>query len=407
MARALPSVLAILLLWAAGVGAAGQFAKIAVPFPEVQMLYPEAAGRQGWLLSSISLVGALLGIVAGRLVGRLGTARVLYAGLLGGAAISLWQATGLAFPTLLASRLLEGGAHLAIVVAAPTLMLQIAPARLQGAAMALWSTFFGVSFALAAWLGLPLVAAFGPRALFLAHGLLMLAIALLLATVLRRARLDGRGAEEPARPGPALLAAHLRAYRSPFIAAPGIGWLFYTMTFVALLAILPERLPEGQRQSLTALLPLLGIAVSLLVAPLLLRIMGGTTIVVAGFALAAAAIASLAFGASLTLVCLALFPVLGLVQSGSFAAVPELNGNLADRALSHGVMAQTGNIGNLLGTPALQAVLRGGGEAGLFTAVVGLYGAGIAAHLFLRRQRIRTGRLTPRPDTRPGPDSPG
>ena len=47
---------------------------------------------------------------------------------------------------MLLARVIEGASHLAIVVAAPSLITQLSQPRYVGAAMTLWSTFFGVSF---------------------------------------------------------------------------------------------------------------------------------------------------------------------------------------------------------------------------------------------------------------------
>jgi DHA1 family inner membrane transport protein len=48
---------------------------------------------------------------------------------------------------MMLSRVLEGLSHLAIVVVGPTAIAGLAPGRGQGAAMTLWSSFFGVTYA--------------------------------------------------------------------------------------------------------------------------------------------------------------------------------------------------------------------------------------------------------------------
>lgn len=383
--RPAPAPGLVFLLWVAGLAAAAQFAKMAVPFPEVAALHPEAAGRMGWVLSVIGGVGALLGIVCGDLVGRIGARRVLLGGLVLGGAVSLAQAAGMGFALLLASRVVEGVSHLAIVVAAPALMVRAAGPRHEAAAMALWSTFFGVAFAAVAWAGLPLVAARGPQALFLVHGAALLALALALGGSRGLRRIDD---PVPRRAGgPSFAGAHRRAYRSAFVAAPGIGWLFYATTYVALLAVLPETLPGGMRAALTGALPLLGIVASLTLGPLALRRMGGAATAAAGFALALAASCLLPLGVSPVLAAALLFAAFGLVQAGSFAAVPELNAAEEDRALAYGVMAQTGNAGNLIGTPLLLTVLGAGGAEGVFAAVGLLYALALGAQVVLHRRR--------------------
>lgn len=374
----------VLLLWLAGLGAATQFAKIAVPFPEVLQLYPDHAETMGWLLSIISLLGAVLGAVSGSIVGRVGPIKLLIFGLALGGALSIFQATGPGFQIMLASRFVEGLSHLAIVVAAPTLIAQITTGKARNMAMVLWSTFFGVAFALNAWLGLPLVENYGLSVYFALHGILMIAIAALIPILRLKVM-------QTAEPAPwlwrELWAVHLRTYRSPFVSAPAIGWFFYTLTFVSLLAILPGRLPDDISATVAGLMPLAGIALSLVAVPVLLNVMSGVAVVNLGFALAILSILGVFAGLPLELACIALFAVLGLVQGGSFAAVPILNQTAETQALGYGAMAQMGNAGNLLGTPVLLAVLWRVDEAGMLISVIAIYAFAILAHLALARGR--------------------
>ncbi len=378
-----------MLIWFAGLGAATQFAKIAVPFSDVGLLYPDNAAVIGWLLSIISLMGAALGAISGAITARIGPNRLLLLGLVLGGALSLLQASLPVFQLMLLSRVIEGLSHLAIVVAAPTLIAQITSGRARYNSMVLWSTFFGVAFALNAWVGLPIVDRFGLPTYFAMHGGLMLLIAALIS--LSDLKTDIGQTEGTGWGLSAFLDVHIRTYRSPFISAPAIGWFFYTLTFVSLLAILPGRLPEGQGASIAALMPLAGFVLSWLLVPLLLTVLSCVSVVNLGFMLGIATIIALFLGAPLTFGSIALFAVLGLVQGGSFAAVPELNDTTEAQALSYGAMAQMGNAGNLLGTPVLLAILLGVDEAGMFVAVAAFYSIAIIAHLLLARRRKSAG----------------
>lgn len=386
-ALTLPPLPLILLLWLAGLGAAGQFAKIAVPFDLVRQLYPDAGAGQGWLLSVISLCGILFGMVAGLLTARYGCRRLLVAGLALGALMSLWQATQPAFALMLASRMIEGLSHLAIVVAAPTLIAQIAPEPLRNFAMTLWSTFFGVAFALVAWIGLPWAQTHGVAGLFLCHGGVMAMLAVAVWCLLP-ADETATDAETSLRPRD-LLARHLSAYGSPRIAAPAVGWLFYTLTFVSLVAILPPLLPENLRATIVGVMPLTSIAVALLVVTPLLRRWPAIGVVIAGFGLSALVLSGYWLGVATPVLCVMLFATLGLVQGASFAAIPALNATAQDRALANGALAQMGNLGNTLGTPLLLLVLAGWGTGALLAAVIVIYLAGISLHLWLWRRRRR------------------
>ncbi|MFD1795488.1 MFS transporter [Paracoccus aurantiacus] len=376
----------VLLLWLSGLGAAGQFAKIGVPFSEIIERFPDAGASLGLLLSLVSLIGAVFGMIAGGLVARIGLRRAMLAALLLGAVISLLQSMMGTLAPLLASRVIEGVSHLLIVVAAPTLIAQMTPQPLRNFVMTLWSTFFGVAYALTAWLGMPLVEANGLPALFRFHGFYMLACSLLLAVVLPRPHLGDN-------PPPALslqdfLRAQLRAYGSARIAAPGIGWLFYTLTFVSLLSILPALLPVSQRETMMTVLPLVGIATCLLAVPFLLRSLPAIRVTQFGFA-AAALMAAMMFFAGPILPAIGLYASLGLIQGSSFAAVPALNESLEDRAMANGLMAQMGNLGNLLGTPLLLVMLGRAGIGGLVASVAGFYVIAILAHSWLELRRRR------------------
>lgn len=379
-------VFLVLLLWLAGLGAAAQFAKMAVTLARVRSLYPEAGAEVGLLLSVVSVIGILFGLTAGALVVRFGYRRLLLFALVLGAAVSFWQASLPPFSLMLFSRLVEGISHLIIVVAAPTLIAQISPERFRGSAMTLWSTFFGVSFALVAWIGLPLVDQHGLGGLFLAHGIFMLATAVFLAFSLDDPMPSTR-LENLSMNAGFVWSQHLRAYTSPFISAPAIGWLFYTFTFVSLLAILPDLLPVENRNTVAGLMPLASIAASLLGVFVLLRIMSPTGVVITGFLLAGATLLLFLFDVPAAFICVLLFAVLGLVQGGSFAAVPQLNKSSETQALANGAIAQMGNLGNTLGTPVLLLILSEVGFAGLLVAVFGCYLAGTAVHLQLARRR--------------------
>lgn len=382
----LRTVFAVLVLWLAGLGAAAQFAKIAVPFSSIRALYPESGGELGWLLSLISLLGVIFGMATGVIVSKFGCRQLLILALMLGAAVSFWQATLPGLPLMLASRVIEGASHLMIVVAAPTLIAQVSADRYRGLAMTLWSTFFGVSFAIVAWIGLPLVETYGLSGLFFSHGLLMSVVAGLLVVNLAPHGIAPAFSDVPIHGG-MIWSRHIAAYRTPSISAPAIGWFFYTLTFVALLAILPDLLPDESRQRVAGLMPLASIAVALLVVSPLLTILSATTIVMVGFLMAGAVLVLLMAGMPMSHACITLFAVLGLVQGATFAAVPELNRTVEAQALSNGAIAQMGNLGNTLGTPVLLLIQSQSGITGMLFAILAIYVAGWFAHFVLAHLR--------------------
>ena len=237
----------------------------------------------------------------------------------------------------------------------------------RGAALTLWSTFFGVAFALFAWAGLPLVDSHGPGALFALHGAWMAAMALWLSVLLPTARLVRVTDPLTWR---AVLARHAAIYRSPALSAPALGWLCYTLTFVSLLTLLPGVMEPSSPGWLLGALPLTSIAVALTLGVALLRKLSAVQVILLGFAASAIAVAALLALPGPLWPVFALFAALALVQSASFAAVPELASDPADRALANGALAQMGNVGNLLGMPLLLAILGlGGATAGLLAVM--------------------------------------
>ena len=380
----------ILILWLAGLCAAAQFAKIGHILPELESLYPNAGSSLGFLLSLISLVGALLGLIAGVLVGRIGSRDVLLVGLVIGSLISFIQSFDLPLDFLLASRVLEGASHLAIVVAAPTLIAQHSSESMRSAAMTLWGTFFGVSFALTALLGLPLVAENGVDALFFAHALITGAAALLVALTIPKPTNQPHNTTQNAWSFSLsdVYKQHKLAWSSPYIAAPAAGWIFYTITFVALLAVLPSLMPIEQRAFTAATLPLASIASSMTLGIILLKRFSAIQVVCTGFVLAIGFSLIFLFILGDPIIAILLFASLGLVQGASFASIPQLNKTAPQQALANGTLAQAGNIGNLCGTPLLLLLLSSGGLTAMISLIIACYIAAITVHLVFAKRRV-------------------
>ncbi|MEX0310209.1 MAG: MFS transporter [Tateyamaria sp.] len=373
----------VFVLWGAGLGAAGQYAKISVIFDQLPAVYPDAGAGLGFVVSLVGFVGILLGVAAGLVVARVRYRRAMLWALWAGAALSLFQATLPSLPWMLVSRALEGVSHLAMVVAAPTLIAQLSAARHRGFTLTLWSTFFSVAFTLLVALGLPLVAALGLPALFVAHALWLAVFAVILTLFLRPLEVPPEGALSLS----GIVRDHVAIYRSPSIAAPAAGWLFYTFCFLAILTVLPPYIAPDWRAWVMGAMPLASIAVSLTLGVFALRFLSAVMLVQIGFALCIASLLWLWVAPGLPIACLALAGALGLVQGASFAAVPELNDTAAHQSQAYGGLAQTGNLGNTLGTPALLAVLSIAGFPGLVWTCIAVFACGIAVHIWMATRR--------------------
>ncbi len=381
----------VLCIWLVSLGAAAQFGKFAVLFDRVAANYPGQPGPMiGLIVSTVGFVGLILGTTAGLFVSAFGYRRVMVTALLAGAAISALEALVPPLPVMFALRALEGASHLALVVAAPVLTAQLAAPRFQAAAMTLYSSFFAVSFAtlgivgprLADWAGLP--------AVFLAHAAYLAAGAAIMALLLPR----DHSAPLPRLTLRGLFVSHGQVYSSPREAAPAMGFVFYTVTFVAFITVMPQQfLGRPEQAILATFMPLVSVVVSLSFGVWAMQRISAVRMVQGGFAV------TLVFAALLWLVwgqggpvVLAAFGVaagLGLVQSASFAAIPQLNADPAARARAAGAIAQLGNLGTTSGTPLLIWLMARDGGAGL-ALFLGMFSAlGIVVHAVQARRRFR------------------
>ena len=387
MAAERSSIGLILLLYGAGLGAAAQLGKIASSFPMLREAYPANDVVQGLLLSLVSLMGVVLGVVAGQLVASQGYKRMLVAGLALGGAMSLLQALLPPLPVFMASRLIEGLSHLAIVVAAPTLINLVTAERHRYLSMTLWSSFFGVAFAVLAFVAPVVLPITGLGGFYGWHGAYMLLFAALIAMVL-----PASGVSRSALPGlKDALMRHVSAYSSPRESPAALGWLCYTLTYVSILTVLPPYLPADQRVMIATILPLASILSSFVIGAGLMRFLTAVTVTQIGFIAAACAAAWLMVSGISPAPLVAIFLALGLVQSASFAVIPELNTTAEGQALATGAVAQTGNLGNALGTPLLLALVGALGVTALPVALIALYLLGIAAHEVTKWRRAAQG----------------
>ncbi|WGV16889.1 MFS transporter [Fuscovulum ytuae] len=379
----------VFALWLAGLGSAAQFGKLSVSFDLMAARYPDyGAAGIGLIVSIVGIVGLIFGTTAGLLVARIGPRRAIVAALALGAGVSALQVLPLPYAALIVTRVFEGISHLSIVVVGPTMIAGLAAPRYQGFAMTLWSSFFGVTYALLALFGPPLLAQGSIVPLFLTHAAWMAALALILRALLP---------PDPPAPsltmGNGLIAQHLAIYASPRIAAPALGFVFYTALYVAVLTLLPPLFPEGERALVAAGMPIFSIVVSLTLGVWGLRYLTAVQMVQTGYALGVLATLVLWGGwgqGGLALVAaFGLAGAMGIVQGASFASIPELNQGAEDRARASGAVAQLGNVGTTTGTPVLALMIGAMGPMGLIAFCLPLCLCGIAAHGIQARRRAR------------------
>lgn len=359
----------VLVLWTTGLLVASQFAKATLTLDSLQLLHPGAP--VAYAVSGVAVVGILGGAMAGFVVARVGLRHAVLWACGFSAALALAQGMELPFWAYMTLRIAEGIGHLLFVVALPTLMASCARPADKSVVMGLWGTFFGVGYALMAVIVPPVEAWGGLQAVFVGHGLLLLAVYPVLWWALPTGVLARR------TPVPNPVEIHRQIYTNPRLAASGLGHGIYTSLFIALVAFLPAALEAAWLLVVLPIANLLGT----FAAGFLARRVVAPRIVIWGFGISGLLFAVMA-ASGLPAIAVLAFLATGVVAGGNFAAVPLLNDTPRDQALANGAMAQLGNIGTFSGTP-LFALAVGSlwGLAGLSIAIC-LFGVIVAGHVY-------------------------
>lgn len=353
----------VFLLLIAGLFSAAQFGKLTLTLDLAVLHYGALAGA---MVSVVGVVGIVFGAVAGAHIARFGVRRALLIALAAGAVLSGIQSLLPPAPVMVALRVAEGMSHLAIVVAAPTLMAGLASDRDRPVVMGIWASFFGVALALMAVMLPSILALGGLNAVFLTHGIGMGLVGLALWRVLPE---TPRSAEPPSP----YIQEHFRIYSDPRTAIAGAGFVFYTVLFIALVAVLPGAL--GLSVQSISILPLISL-IGTFGAGFLARRYPPALISSVGFGLTAAALLGVGLYPGFA-TALVLFLAVGLIPGGCFATIPYFNSTLATRARATGAIAQCGNIGTTTGTPIFIAALFWGGLPAVTALGIGFCAMGM------------------------------
>lgn len=359
----------IALVLVAGLFAAAQFAKFTLTLGLLTQSY---GGVASILVSVVGFVGIIFGAVAGGMIARAGLRRALVLALVAGAVLSLLQASLPASPIMLLLRILEGLSHLAVVVAAPTLVAAFSSDHDRPVVMSLWASFFGVGFALTAVLLPTILAINGLASVLILHGAGMLVMAVALWAFLPPSP------RSPVAPVP-YISEHIQIYKSPTRAIAGLGFLFYTLLYIALIAVLPAAL--GLSATQISILPLVSL-IGTFAAGFLARRYAPPLISITGFALTVASL-FLVWLAPGALSALVLFLATGLIPGGCFATIPHYNTAMIDRARATGAIAQCGNLGTTTGTPIFVAAMMWGGLGLVVTVAISFCVLGILSLIIL------------------------
>jgi MFS transporter, DHA1 family, inner membrane transport protein len=226
----------VALIIGAGVISACQLGKAPLVLNAVQQELQLDLGTASWLISAFAVIGAILGAPIGLAIDHIGARRMAILSLLIMGAGSASGALSNNAQNLLATRVLEGLGFLGLVVAAPALLVAVAPDRIRDRAMALWAVFMPTGLTLVL-LAAPLMNMLTWRGFWLLNAAILISYAALMAWTV----------PSPRRAGP----KHSSILRDieQTMSAPGpwvLGGLFalFSTLFFVVFGFLPSLLTE-------------------------------------------------------------------------------------------------------------------------------------------------------------------
>ncbi len=379
---------AISMLLVAGILAGTQLGKIA---PLVGW-YSSDAGLSlvaiGWLTALLGLFVALAALPASFAIARAGLfASFVFSALLlfiGGVGIAVFESPAL----VLASRLVEALGYLPLVIATPALVAALAPADFKAPALAIWGGFVPIGFAIADFLALGVVPAFGERA-FLGLAVAGFGVSGLLAVWL------ARGLEPVDEPPAPLGRSPVSASVSPHVLMVAAAFGIYVVLSIAVFAFLPAFIGSDGSD---LLIPAGAVALIVPVGNILTGIvMKGrrarfaALLCIVGFVASAAASVPLftQSGPGVATFAAVVYAIAGgIIASALFASVPFIVPAGGSASVAIGFIAQAGGISTVAAPPIAGFVIENYGFAGLgwFLAVASLIGPFLIAPM-LRRPR--------------------
>ena len=389
-----PVVVAAVL--AAGILAAAQIGKVPPLLPAIQGELDLTLVEAGWMISLMTMTGAVFGATFGFVADRAGAARTLLSGLALLAAAGLagsWAQSGAA---LAVTRALESVGLVAIVVAGPRLLFAAAPPRLHGLTLGAWGCYMPAGMALMMFAA-PLLREHGWRGVWQINAGLLLALLVAALLVTRPFWRPAPAAAGSARHG----FAAVLALPAPWLL--GACFALYSLQWFAVAGWLATYLTGSLRVSpdLAALCTAAVVAVNILGnltgAWLIHRGIGRAWLV--GFAYLAMALAGLVIfaepgGAAVPILAAGTFSALGgVLPAAVLAGAAKHAPSPSHVGLVSGIIVQGANIGSLAGPPATAlAIHLLGGWDRMSWMFLTLNAAGLLLTVALARLEYRQSR---------------
>lgn len=357
----------VLLLVCAGVVAAFQIGKV----PPVLTAIREDLGMSlvlsGWVLSAFNIIGVLMSPLAGGIADALGHRKVIRSGFICLAAGSLTG--GLSHQTvwLLASRILEGMGYIFVVVSIPGLMVKMVKDRDRSVAFGLWSCFMPAGGALMMVLSPFLFPVFDWRGIWIANGVLIAGVAILVHYNTRHIAHSGPNHFSLKKMSNGIC----ETLKTPGILILALSFLTFSQQFLTLIGFLPgimvqqNHIPADAAALITAFILAMHIPGNLLGGWLLQRgtarwkILCLSQVLVGG----GGCVQFLAVPLGVRLVCGVCFAVGGgMIATGVLSGVAAMAPKPFLVGTSNGVAMQGAQIGLLSGPPLVALLVSASGD---------------------------------------------
>lgn len=370
-----------------------QVGKVPPALPEIRAELALGLVAAGWVASSVAAIGAGLGIASGMLADQIGRRRLVLIGLAAAAIGSIGGAVSPNGALLLLSRLLEGLGFVAVVVSAPSLIVEAARPADQRFALGLWATYMPTGMALIMVASPLALEALGWRGVWFVLGLLILLFLVAFAKLVPApGRAGGRQTSTQAdialalrRPGPWLLGACFACYTLQWVAV---------MTWLPTFMVEEGAIPLSLAAPLTALMVLFNVPGNIIGGWLLQRGVARAALIATAL-VTMAAMALGMFGSGLPVglrfgMGLVFSMVGGMLPAACLSGAPVHARTPAEIGAVNGVIVQGSNLGSFSGPPALAFMVANfGGWGASRPYLVGAALAGILCALALHRLERR------------------
>ena len=314
-------------------------------------------GMAGFAISAVMLPGAVLSAMLGFLTDRLGARRVAVAGLVTGALASMALGTASDFNLLIALRLLEGIGYTLYVIGATVLVVEVATEQRRTLALAVWSSFAPIGFALGQWLSASHQGQDRLGTIGFEHGAMLLAAALAVWFALPTKTAAASGARPPSlldglRHPPALLAS------LAFGCVTGVLLAAVAVTPLVLASL--HAMSVGDAARLTALASLPGIAGRFAAGWLLGWSLTPRSVLMSAGVSGVLTIALVLLARVPLMPALALFTLfqilMGIIPGVLSAMIPHVAQARDQIGTVSGMVNQMVTLGNLIGPPLVLSI---------------------------------------------------